>query len=391
MRILISAYACEPGKGSEPEVGLQTVRAAAQEHEVWVITRENNVQALRAALTDRSDIHVIGVEVEGVALKAKKTGGLLTLHLYHELWQRRVAELAVRLDREHDFDLVHHVTFAAYWSRAGVASVPKPFVWGPVGGGVAPPARLIPVMGLPGAVGDLMRVLARPVAARLSGAFSTAGKAAVILTQNPETAHRIGQPSKTRILPNGLVGGLLVENQRPARDPKIVAAGRLIGWKGMALAISAMRYMPSNELLEIFGDGPDRRRLERLTLRWGVQDRVRFPGRVPRDEVLAAIAGARAFLHPALHEDSGMAVAEALSLGTPVVCLDRGGPPVLVRRWPEVPSRVVPPSTPAVTARRLASALREVSGLRTDTDVSPAEGFARELLAIYTDVGERAR
>jgi glycosyltransferase involved in cell wall biosynthesis len=391
MRLLISAYACEPGKGSEPEVGFQTVLAAAQEHDVWVITRENNVKTLRAGLSDRSDIHVIGLEVEGLALRAKKAGGLLTLHLYHELWQRRLAELASRLDREHDFDLVHHVTFAAYWSRAGVASVPKPLVWGPVGGGVAPPGRLVPVMGFPGAVSDLMRILARPVVARLSRAHSTASKAAVILTQNPETARRISQPSKTRLLPNGLVGGVFVEDQSHARDPTIVAAGRLIGWKGFALAISAMRYLPSSELLEIFGDGPDRRRLEGLTRRWAVQDRVRFRGRVPRDEVLAAMAGARAFLHPALHEDSGMAVAEALSLGTPVVCLDRGGPPVLVRQWPEVPSRVVPPSTPAVTARRLASALREVSGLRTGTDPSPAEGFARELLAIYADVGAKAR
>ena len=391
MRILISAYACEPGKGSEPEVGLQTVLAAAKEHEVWVITRENNVSALRAALSNRKDIHVIGLEVAGVVLRAKKRGGLLTLHLYHELWQRRLAELAVRLDRQHDFDLVHHVTFAAYWSRAGVASVSKPLVWGPVGGGVVPPARLVPAMGLRGAVGDVMRVLIRPLIARLSGAHATAGKASVILTQNPETAHRIGQLSKTRVLPNGLVGGVFVENELPAKDRTIVAAGRLIGWKGMALAISAMRHLSSEEQLDIFGEGPDRRRLERLTRRWGLQDRVHFRGRVPRDEVLAAMAGARAFLHPALHEDSGMTVAEALSLGTPVVCLDRGGPPVLVQQWPDVPSRVVPPSSPSATARRLAEALREVSGHRTEPDLSPVEGFAHDLLATYANVGERAR
>lgn len=390
MRILISAYACEPGKGSEPEVGFQTVLAAAREHEVWVITRGNNVQSLRSALGDRANVHVIAHDVEGPALRAKKIGGLLTLHLYHDLWQRRLAELAVRLDRDHDFDLVHHVTFAAYWSRAGVASVQKPFVWGPVGGGVAPPLSLLPAMGLSGAAGDLMRVLVRPLVARLSGAPLTAGKADVILAQNHETAHRIGQPSKTRLLPNGLVGGLFVED-RHDDGHSIVAAGRLIGWKGMALAISAMRYMADDEILDIYGEGPDRRRLERLARRWGVRERVRFRGRVPREEVLAAIAGARVFLHPALHEDSGMAVAEALTAGTPVVCLDRGGPPVLVRRWPGVPSQVVPPSTPAVTARRLASALGEIAGLRAETDLAPAEEFGNELLAIYTDLAKRAR
>lgn len=388
MRILISAYACEPGKGSEPEVGFQTLLAAAREHEVWVITRGNNVQSLRSALPDRPNIHVIAHDVTGPALRAKKVGGLLALHLYHDLWQRRLAELAVKLDREHDFDLVHHVTFAAYWSRAGVASVPKPLVWGPVGGGVAPPFSLLPAMGLSGTAGDLTRVLLRPLFARMSRASLIAEKADIILAQNHETAHRIRQPSKTLLLPNGLVGGLFVGDQ-PHDGHPIVAAGRLIGWKGMALAISAMRYMADDEILHIYGEGPDRPRLERLARRWGVKERVSFRGKVPREEVLAAIAGARVFLHPALHEDSGMAVAEALTAGTPVVCLARGGPPVLVRRWPNVPSRVVSPSTPDATARRFASALREIAGLRAEADRAPAEEFGNELLAIYSSLVER--
>ena len=42
LRILLSAYACEPDRGSEPGVGWNWVRHLAREHEVWVITRSNN-------------------------------------------------------------------------------------------------------------------------------------------------------------------------------------------------------------------------------------------------------------------------------------------------------------------------------------------------------------
>ena len=42
MKLLISAYACEPGLGSEPGAGWNCVRQAARFHEVWVLTRENN-------------------------------------------------------------------------------------------------------------------------------------------------------------------------------------------------------------------------------------------------------------------------------------------------------------------------------------------------------------
>jgi hypothetical protein len=42
-KILLSAYACEPNKGSEPEVGWKWAITLSQlGHEVYVITRLNN-------------------------------------------------------------------------------------------------------------------------------------------------------------------------------------------------------------------------------------------------------------------------------------------------------------------------------------------------------------
>lgn len=390
MRVLISAYACEPDKGSEPEVGLRCVDIAAREHDVWVMTRENNVAALRRfvdAHPQRRRIRVVGVEIEGKALDYKKRVGLLSLHVYHELWQRRLAEEAVALDAAIDFDVVHHATFATYWSRAGVAAVDKPLVWGPVGGGVVPPWRLVPTMGVRGALGDLTRLASRPVMARLTGAAGTARRAAVIIAQNHETAAVLDHPAKTRVIPNGLVAATSdpAASTSPAlEDSPIVSAGRLIGWKGTALAIEAMAHL-EGETLEILGDGPDRSRLERLTAELGLGERVVFRGKVTRHEALRAIGTARAFLHPALHDDSPLTVVEALSLGTPVVSLDIGGPPVLSSHWPSVPSRAVTPTTRRDTARRLADALSEVAGDRTPSDPSPSEFFAEGILAAYRE------
>ena len=43
MKILLSAYACEPNKGSEPEVGWQWALSLSKlGHEIYVITRMNN-------------------------------------------------------------------------------------------------------------------------------------------------------------------------------------------------------------------------------------------------------------------------------------------------------------------------------------------------------------
>ena len=161
-------------------------------------------------------------------------------------------------------------------------------------------------------------------------------------------------------------------------------AGRLIGWKGPILAIEAMRFVEDPSLvLDIYGSGPDLSRLRRPAARRRLTPRVVFHGSVPRELVLRAFAEATALVHPALHEESSVTVGEALSLGTPVVCLDLGGPPVLTTYWPHIPSHVVSPSTPGRTAREIATALNAVVSERRRPDVSPGRAFVEGLLDSY--------
>ena len=50
MKILMSALACEPGKGSELEVGFRAMLAAASRHEVWVLTNSATIPIVRRAI-----------------------------------------------------------------------------------------------------------------------------------------------------------------------------------------------------------------------------------------------------------------------------------------------------------------------------------------------------
>jgi glycosyltransferase involved in cell wall biosynthesis len=63
------------------------------------------------------------------------------------------------------------------------------------------------------------------------------------------------------------------------------------------------------------------------------------------------------FLFPSLHDEGSWVVAEAVACGLPVVCLDRGGPPVLGG----MPVRA---TTPRATVRALAKAVREARGVQ---------------------------
>jgi len=46
----MSAYACEPGKGSEPGVGWNWAREMSRWHDVWMLTRANNRPTIEGAL-----------------------------------------------------------------------------------------------------------------------------------------------------------------------------------------------------------------------------------------------------------------------------------------------------------------------------------------------------
>jgi hypothetical protein len=80
-------------------------------------------------------------------------------------------------------------------------------------------------------------------------------------------------------------------------------------------------------------------------------------------------------------------------LGTPVVCLDHGGPAEVVRRWPTSLSRRITPAGPAVTARRIAEAidgfLADPPPLRS-APVRPNVSFADSLLAAYEQAARSA-
>jgi glycosyltransferase involved in cell wall biosynthesis len=124
------------------------------------------------------------------------------------------------------------------------------------------------------------------------------------------------------------------------------------------LALLALRELPEWNLLMV-GSGPDRERLRRLARRWHLDGRARFIDRLPRAQLLRLMRDdADVLIFPSLREDAGWVVAEALACGLPVVCLDRGGPPILG-------AKPVPHSTITETASRFAMAIREL----TDSNV----------------------
>jgi glycosyltransferase involved in cell wall biosynthesis len=300
----------------------------------WVITRANNREAIEAALpaiAERDRLHFVYVDLPRWLSFWKR--GTRGLHLYYLLWQFTALRRARQLLREQEFTAVWHVTFANIWLGSVAPLTRLPFIYGPVGGGVRTSVRLFPALGPKGAAYEVIRGLIRGISRHLNPLCDLAiRRARLIMVQNPETREWItrSQRDKAVIFPNTLVEGPVPGRAiRPGGSRTALFVGNLHPLKGIALAIRAITLAPGWRL-SICGTGPDEERLRRMARRLGIQDRVDFLGWRPRREVLRLMAEeADVLLFPSLHDEGGMVVAEAVSVGLPVVCLDRGGAPGL--------------------------------------------------------------
>jgi glycosyltransferase involved in cell wall biosynthesis len=333
-RILVFAYACEPGRGSEPGAGWMLSRLIANLGEACIITREGYRSAIESALPEtpeRQRLHFEFVQLPRWMSFWKK--GQRGIRLHYLLWQIAALRRARSLNRSRPFDYVWHVTLANAWLGSTAGFVGPPFIYGPIGGGVSPPWRLVPSFGARGAAYEVVRALIRLAYRWLNPLTRPAwARAQIILVQNDETRRWLPRRhcDKAVVFHNAIVDDLpAIAASARSRSKNACYAGRLLAWKGMSLALEALARTEGWRLA-VFGDGTERPRLERLAHELGIADRVDFRGERPRGEVLDYLRQeADVLLFPSLHDDAGLIVAEAVTCGVRVICLDRGGPPTL--------------------------------------------------------------
>ncbi len=375
MKILFSAYACEPGTGSEPGVGWNWALEMSRIHETWVLTRPCYRDAIQASIRAQPlpTVHWLYFDLpHWVRWWNKNDRGI---HVHYYLWQIGAYFVGRRLSRQVDFDLVHHATNACYWMPSFLALLPVPFVWGPVGGGESIPPGFWNTLSPRGKLHEILRNTAQALGRLDPFVRMTARRALLGLATTVETQERIRALGcrRTLVFPTiGLSAGerrllntLVIRHHNPFR---VISIGNLLHLKGFDLGLRAFStfqtIFPASEYW-IIGEGPEEQRLKTLARHLGVSNKVIFFGRLPRPQALGKLAECDVLLHPSLHDSGGWVCLEAMAAGRPVVCLDRGGPALLVA---EEAGFKIPATTPDHVVRGLADALYKLAsdhGLRS--------------------------
>lgn len=371
MRVLLSAYACAPGRGSEPGLGWGWATALAEAgHETHVLTRRRWRTEIERAMAGGPPprLHVHYYDLPSWLDACFRRLGGTGKRLRYCLWQVAVKGRVRSLLSAARFDAAHHVTFAQFWSPCALTEAARlgvPFIWGPVGGGEIEPAAFWPGMGGRAALWEAARWLLHRASPWLPWARATAAGCRLAVAATPETAERLVRLGARRVIVRSQVAleadrlamlASLGETVPKAAPARLIYLGDLRPHKGARLALEAVAGLSGDWRLDIVGDGPDRGWLESRAARLGIAGRILFHGRLPQEEAWRLMAAGRVLLLPALHDSGGFAVAEAMAAGLPPVCLALGGPGAMAGEG----GIAVPARKPAEAVRGLTQGLRSL-------------------------------
>ena len=367
MKVLLSAYACEPHKGGEPGIGWHwVIEAARLGHDVWVLTRANNRAVTEHASREMPNLRFVYYDPPRWCAAVKRAGPFL--QWYYLVWQLGAYRKARELHEREQFDLVQHVTIGVFRHPSFMGRLGIPFIVGPVGGGERAPLSLRIDYGLSGNVLDAVRDLANVVARWNPWLHEACRAATLILVKTPTTGAAFPSRYHHKVRHLIEIGSPEVADGPPpvrsSRGPRFLYVGRFLFWKGMQYGLRAFARLLADvpeARLTMVGDGRDAARWRELADDLGISHAVEWSGWIPHDELGALYRHHDVFVFPSLHDSSGSVVLEAMAYGLPVVCFDLGGPGVLVTKDSGI---AVPTAgrTPAQLVAALADAMKRPFG-----------------------------
>ena len=352
MKVLISAFSCQPNRGSDPGVGWAWATELAQMgHEVWVITWSNNQPQIEQELKVNSipNVHFaycdkatwVSRAYEFVKAIRIPLGSAIVWNFSCSWWQWDAYQLAKSLHEEIVFDLVHHVTNTTVRRCSFMGFLNIPFILGPLAGGVKAPLSLRKSYPPVGKFIDLVRDLNNSFVKFDPLMHLTFVKAAKIYCDSQQTQALIPKfyRHKSEVLFSmppyeTSETDRVVEQNSTGKDCfQVLFVGRFLHWKGIHLGLQAFARLHDkfpNSRFTLVGKGPQTSWLQRLSEQLGIEEAVDWIPWMNQQELGSVYLQHDVFLFPSLHDSGGMVVIEALSKGLPTICLDLGGPGVIV-------------------------------------------------------------
>jgi glycosyltransferase involved in cell wall biosynthesis len=334
--ILATCYAVNPFKGSEDGMGWNFVYQIARFNKVYAITRENNQEAITKYMSQNPDAVYDNITFLFYDLpywmRFWKKGGRGAM-LYYYMWQKGIVQFIK--NKNLHFDIAHNVNFHNDWTPSFLYKLGKPMVWGPVGHHPIIPNQYLKLASTAFKIKDSTTWLIKKFFWKWSPALKKTIKNTNhiwCMNQSVPTVLKLKNESYS-IFPSVASEDFYTDVIPKKENFHIISVGRFVPLKGFDLTLhSFAAFVKSLTLSErktckltLVGSGPEKELYEKIINQSNIAPYVEIIEWIDRSELMKLYEKSAVFLFPS-HEGAGMVVAEALSFGLPIICLDNEGP-----------------------------------------------------------------
>jgi glycosyltransferase involved in cell wall biosynthesis len=377
-KILLSAFMCDPTKGSEPGYGWNWALGLAKlDYEVHCLTRIVNKEVIEQGIKPSNlYFHYVRLPFGLEKLYASST---IAMYLYYVLWQWFAYKHAHRLNRKMRFDVAHHVTWGSIQLGSFIYKLDVPFVFGPAGGGQAAPPPFKQYFLNHWRTEERREAISKLMLKYNPACKNMIKKAEVILVSNYDTFEMVKAAGAKNIvfhldtaLPDDFYPSNPVIRTPKEGQLKLLWVGRFLPRKGLLLLLDMMDSLREYKgiTLTVVGDGEMRdaflQRIEDLKL----QETVHWMGLVEYKQVKEYYMNHDIFVFTSLRDSVGLQMVEAMAFGMPVITIDLHGQALVVN---EDRGFVVKCETPAIA---IASLKEAVLKFLNDPDLLNSKGKA---------------
>ncbi len=373
-KVLVSAYACSPNKGSEEGRGWNwAVGLAEKGYEVICLT---NVDDKAKIIVEHQKLNLPNLKFEFINLPFNLDKYLFdpsakSIYLHYYLWKKKAANIVPKLHGKEKFDIAHHVSYGSFQQGSCLYKLNDcKIIFGPVGGGQMALPIFKHYFGKSWKI-EVIRGYISKLLTNYSSSFKkTLKKATYIICTNQETKDLLeslpyvkksqSRLTKVYAIPKHY-NNLKYSNREVRKELRIIWVGRILPRKGLNLSLHALSLLPKEMhfKLTIVGGGNGLQNIEKWCIEYGLdKSKIEILGKIPFKQVAEEYKKADIMLFCSLRDTSGTQIMEAMAYGLPLVTLNISGVRNLV---PENCAIKIDPFTTEGTVHDIAKAIEKMA------------------------------
>ena len=369
MKILINAYACSPGMGSEPGMAWNWVSNLAKFCELHIITEgefREKIETVVPTLEQGGNMHFYYNPVSEEIRKMCWNQGDWRFYKYYREWQWKTYLMAKDICSKEQIDILHQLNMIGFREPGYLWKLSEenelPFVWGPVDAKDKFPVAYLDGAEVKTKLFMRLKNFLTGIQLRYSGRVKKAARQSSVVFSASSNSQRSFKKYFGIDSPLLNETGCYIQNHtledKTGKDTfDVLWVGKMDFRKQLGLALMSIGKTGNDKIILHIVGGGEAEQYKSQAAALGIAERCVWHGSVTHDEVQSIMQQSDIFLFTSVAEGTPHVVLEAIGNNLTVVCFDTCGQGDAVNHNV---GRKIPLSNPAQSASDFARILNEL-------------------------------